>query len=72
MAKESLLTEKQAADYLKVTPRYLQYKRMSGGGPQFVKLSHRCVRYTKNALDNHITSNEINSTSALCTNGGIK
>jgi hypothetical protein len=69
MIKESLLTEKQAADYLKVTPRYLQYKRMAGGGPHYVKLSHRCVRYTKNSLDNHITSNEINSTSAPCAVG---
>jgi len=48
-----LLNEKQAAEYLGVTPRYLQYKRLNGGGPPFIRLSHRCVRYQRQALDKY-------------------
>jgi len=62
--KQSLLTEQQAADYLEVSPRYLQYKRSVGGGPNFVKLSHRCVRYTQDSLDNHVESKVVDSTSS--------
>jgi hypothetical protein len=62
--KQNLLTEQQAADYLEVSPRYLQYKRSAGGGPKFVKLSHRCVRYTQGSLDNHIESKVVDSTSS--------
>ena len=61
--KQNLLTEQQAADYLEVSPRYLQYKRAVGGGPKFVKLSHRCVRYTQDSLDYHVESKIVESTS---------
>jgi hypothetical protein len=50
-----LLNEKQAAEYLGVTPRYLQYKRINGGGPPFIRLSHRCVRYQRQALVEYCT-----------------
>ena len=62
--KQNLLTEKQAAEYLEVSPRYLQYKRAVGGGPKFVKLSHRCVRYTQASLDDHVALKIVGSTSS--------
>lgn len=42
---DRLLTEKQAARYLGFTPRALQNWRLRGGGPAFVKVSTRAVRY---------------------------
>ena len=42
---DRLLTEKQAARYLGFTPRALQNWRWCGGGPAFVKVSTRAVRY---------------------------
>lgn len=40
-----LTNEKQAARYLDFTPRALQNWRLRGGGPAFVKVSSRAVRY---------------------------
>jgi hypothetical protein len=45
-----LLTEKQAADFLGFQPRTLQEWRLKGGGPQFVKISARAVRYAVPSL----------------------
>lgn len=42
---DRLITEEKAAEYLGVTRRALQAWRLSGKGPQFVKISQRCVRY---------------------------
>jgi len=42
---DRLLTEKQAARYLGFSPRALQNWRLRGGGPLFVKISNRAVRY---------------------------
>lgn len=40
-----LLDERTAATALYVTPRTLQEWRRRGGGPQFVRVSSRCIRY---------------------------
>jgi predicted DNA-binding transcriptional regulator AlpA len=40
-----LLTEEQAADRLGFKPRTLQEWRFKGGGPRYVKVSARAVRY---------------------------
>ncbi|HOP48720.1 MAG TPA: helix-turn-helix domain-containing protein [Desulfobacteraceae bacterium] len=45
-----LLTEKDAAVFLSLSPRWLQKHRLTGDGPQFVRISHRCVRYRKRDL----------------------
>ncbi len=47
---ESLLTEKDAADFLDLTTRCLQAWRYRGGGPRFVKISSRCIRYRRGDL----------------------
>ncbi|MFH1742169.1 MAG: DNA-binding protein [bacterium] len=44
---DALMNEEQAAAFLKFTPRALQMWRHRGGGPQFVKISSRAVRYRK-------------------------
>ena len=47
----SLIKEKPAADFLELTPRSLQAYRQRGGGPQFVRLSARCIRYRRHDLN---------------------
>ncbi len=43
----SLLTEADAAELLKFTPRFLQARRMLGNGPPFVRISARAIRYRR-------------------------
>lgn len=42
---EMLLTEKDVADYLGLKPRTLQFWRLFGRGPKFIKISNRLIRY---------------------------
>ena len=44
---QALLSEIAAAAFCDVTRRCLQNFRLTGKGPQFVKISNRCVRYRK-------------------------
>jgi len=46
----SLLTEAQAAEFLGLSPRFLQERRYLGGGPEYIRISHRCVRYHPGSL----------------------
>ncbi|MFA7275361.1 MAG: hypothetical protein WC043_01000 [Pseudobdellovibrionaceae bacterium] len=39
------IDEKRAAIYLGISPRTLQGYRVKGGGPEFLKISHKVVRY---------------------------
>ena len=45
MQDEGLLTEIQAAEYLKLTPRALQDWRSRGVGPPYLRVSPKCIRY---------------------------
>ena len=47
---EHLLTQEEAAQLLSVKSRTLEGWRMRGGGPKFVRLSARCVRYRPSDL----------------------
>jgi predicted DNA-binding transcriptional regulator AlpA len=49
-----LLTEEDAAAYLKLTRRALQAWRYQGRGPRFVKISARAVRYRPEDLERWI------------------
>lgn len=40
-----LIDEKPAADFLDLTDRTLQKFRQQGGGPPFVRISSRCIKY---------------------------
>ncbi len=43
----SLINEKDAADYLGLTTRTLQAMRQQGRGPPFIFISSRCIRYRR-------------------------
>lgn len=49
--KPQYFTVKEAADYLRLTPGTLDKLRHYGGGPEFVRISARCIRYERAALD---------------------
>ena len=48
--KEKLFSERQAAAILGVTPRCLQNWRTQGGGPSYIRVGHRTVRYAPEDL----------------------
>ena len=47
---DELLTEKQAAAFMKFTQRFLQARRSRGGGPTYIRVSSKAVRYWKRDL----------------------
>lgn len=47
---DALLDEVQAGAFLGLTPRALQAMRQRGGGPLFVRISSRCIRYRRRDL----------------------
>ena len=47
---DALLTEDQAAAFIEFTPRFLQARRHRGGGPSYIRVSPRAVRYRKRDL----------------------
>ncbi len=49
--EQQVFIEKEAADYVRLTPRALQNYRYKGGGPAFIRISKRCIRYRKSDLD---------------------
>jgi predicted GIY-YIG superfamily endonuclease len=50
MEGKLLVSEQEAADALGMTPRTMQEWRRRGGGPPFVRISSRCVRYRPDDL----------------------
>ena len=62
--KKPLRDTEQAAKRINTTTRWLEYQRTVGGGPKYVKLSRRCVRYRDEDLDEFIETKIIGSTSA--------
>ena len=59
----ALLTTKEAAYFLGVTTRYLENRRCVGGGPQYVHISARMIRYRRADLDRWIQERIKSSTS---------
>ena len=43
----SLIDEKAAGEFLGVTHRTMQKMRQRGGGPRYIVISTRCLRYTR-------------------------
>ncbi len=60
---ERLLNEHEAAAHLGYTVRALQNWRLRGGGPLFVKISDRSIRYRKCDLTKWIEAKLRSSTS---------
>tara|TARA_R110000868_G_scaffold407650_2_gene689294 strand:- start:609 stop:842 length:234 start_codon:yes stop_codon:yes gene_type:complete len=60
-----LLTEKEAAQYIRMSQSFLAKDRMNGyrsghkQGPEFIKIGMRNIRYRKEDLDSWIMSNRI-------------
>ena len=59
----SLINEKIAAQYLGLTERALQGMRQRGVGPRFVRISSRCVRYSRLLLKSY-TDSQIRTSTA--------
>jgi predicted DNA-binding transcriptional regulator AlpA len=57
-----LINEKVAADFLGYSIRALQNWRYRGGGPNFVKVSQRSVRYRRKDLIEWADRNTVSST----------
>ena len=49
--QQVVMTEKQVAEYLNLTPRALQDWRYRGCGPAFIRISARCIRYRRSDID---------------------
>lgn len=62
---DTLVNENQAADMLCVSPRTLRNWRTRGGGPKFVKISPRCIRYRVSDLTSWTEKRIRRSTSDL-------
>lgn len=60
-----LINEKEAAAYLGYSVRALQGWRVRGGGPRFVKVSGRSVRYRRMDLNAWAESKLVASTSEV-------
>ncbi len=66
-----LLKETDAAQFLKMSVRTLQGYRLRGGGPKFVNISHRAVRYRRCDLLEWIESKLRTSTSDMGDNAYV-
>ena len=68
-ANDNLITETEVAQRLGVSNRCLQAWRYRGGGPRFVKISDRCIRYRPEDLAEFVESRVRTSTSDLGVGG---
>ncbi len=60
--ENNLLDTKTTANKLGVSPQTLEGWRVRGGGPPFVKVSHRCVRYRDRDLEQWVDDRVVTST----------
>ncbi|CAN5416087.1 hypothetical protein BH10BDE1_BH10BDE1_27860 [soil metagenome] len=62
-SQESLFSTKQAAEYLATSERFLEIRRMKGGGPQYIRVSAKTIRYRQSDLDSWIAERVRSNTS---------
>ena len=60
---EALINEKEAGDFLGLSDRAMQKMRQTGGGPRYVHISSRCIRYTRTLLKAYADARMRSSTS---------
>lgn len=60
---DKMISESEAADFIGYSVRALQNWRVRGGGPRFVKISNRSVRYRRRELIDWAERHLISSTS---------
>jgi hypothetical protein len=58
------MDERAAAEFLGMTPRFLQLARMSGKGPPYIRISARAIRYKPETLRAWLEERERTSTAA--------
>lgn len=58
-----LLTAKQAATVLNLSPVTLAKWRCAGGGPRFIRYTARCIRYLQADLDTWVSARSAAHTS---------
>lgn len=61
----TLITEEKAARLLSLSKRTLRNWRVRGGGPPFIRISKRCIRYRVSDLESWAERNVRKSTSDL-------
>lgn len=68
----NLLTTKEAAAMLKMSPRTLEHWREIGGGPPFLKVG-RAVRYEHHAIGGYLAGRSCQNTSEarVASQGGV-
>ena len=59
----TLLTTKEAAEVVRQSPKTLEFLRWRGGGPRYIALSSRAVRYDLVDLVEWLEDNKRTSTS---------
>ena len=59
----ALIDEKSAAAFLGITHRFMQHRRQQGGGPRYIAISSRCIRYRRTDLRSWAESRMRSSTS---------
>ncbi len=59
----ALVDEKAAAEFLGLTTRSMQAMRQRGDGPRFIRMSSRCIRYTRTRLKAYADARVRSSTS---------
>ena len=62
---DALISEEKAAAFLGVEQKTIQKWRQTGDGPKFVRLSKRCVRYSRTALIEWCKDHTVTSTSSF-------
>lgn len=60
---KALLKTRKAANHLDLSPRTLESWRLKGGGPPFIALSPKAVRYHPDDLESWIATRRRKSTS---------
>jgi hypothetical protein len=68
-AFEKVLTPKETAVRLKVSESFLAKKRVTGGGPKYIKVG-RVVRYPETGLSEYLSAQLRTSTSDAGSGGG--
>lgn len=70
-AFEKIHTTKETAGRLKVSESFLAKKRVSGGGPRYIKMG-RVVRYTETAISEYLSTRLRASTSDAGPTAGTR
>lgn len=64
-----LLTICAAADFLGVHRSFLDRRRVAGGGPRYIRLSARVIRYSPDDLEKWLAGNRRANTSEISEAG---